>query len=58
MAIVINADSKTVVIFDRDDTVDSRALSLLVAKGTARPAPRNEFAAMRQVESEVYQTQP
>ncbi len=48
MAIVINADSKTVLILDGNDRIDSEILSLLGARG----------AAMRQVESEVYQTQP
>jgi hypothetical protein len=61
MAIVINADSKTVLILDGDDRIDSNTLSLLGAKSGARPAtiaaPRDEFAAMRQVESEVYQIQ-
>lgn len=59
MAIVINADSQTVLILDRDDRIDAGALSLLGAQNTARSltavAPRDEFAAMRQVESEVYQ---
>ena len=58
MAIVINADSQTVLILDRDDRIDSGALSLLAARHAPRPAtaaaPRDEFAAMRQVESEVY----
>ena len=56
MAIVINADSQTVLILDRDDRRNNHALSLLGSR--PRPfdaAPRDEFAAMRQVESEVYQ---
>ena len=59
MAIVINADSQTVLILGRDDRIDHHALSRLASKDAARPAPmaatpRDEAAAMRQVESEVY----
>lgn len=59
MAIVINADSQTVLILDRDDRRDNHALSLLAPKAAAGPLsnsarPRDYAAAMRMVEAEVY----
>ena len=61
MAIVINADSQTVVILDRQDPADRNTLSLLSSNAAARPAPtapapRDYAAAMHLVEQEVYQT--
>lgn len=59
MAIVINADSQTVLILDRDDRGDNHALALLASQAAAQPAPngarpRDYAAAMRMVEAEVY----
>ncbi len=57
MAIVINADSQTVLTLGREDRGDNDALSLLTARtSSTAAAPRDEFAAMRQVESEVYRS--
>ncbi len=59
MAIVINADTQTVVVLDRQDPADRNTLSLLSSRTAARPAPaarapRDYAAAMRLVEQEVY----
>ena len=59
MAIVINADTQTVVILDRQDPADRNALSLIstdaaIRQVSAAARPRDYAAAMRLVEREVY----
>ena len=61
MAILINAETQTVVVLDRHDRIDGNALALLSAQAVDRPpraatGPRDYAAAMRLVEREVYAT--